>query len=77
MVSHENDFHVLNGKKKRRVTINQLIERCQAKDPKAQRTLYEKYKDVLFPIARRYVKDWQDAEDVFAKAMFKNPDKGW
>lgn len=41
------------------------------KDPKAQKALYDLYKDQLFAVALRYINSYQDAEDVFINAFYK------
>ena len=53
------------------MTETQLIQACKNGDQKAQKALYEKYAPRLFGLARRYVKDQYEAEDILVQGMFK------
>ena len=51
----------------------QLIEGCSKKNQKAQRAFFDKYYPLVFRLARRYLSDYHEAEDVviivFNKAL--------
>ena len=47
----------------------ELLAGCLAQNPRAQRQLYERFAPKLLAIARRYVRDADDAEDVLAQAF--------
>lgn len=53
------------------MTEKDLIRACRKGDPKAQKELYDTYAPVLFGLVRRYIKKYEDAEDVFVEGMFK------
>jgi RNA polymerase sigma factor (sigma-70 family) len=53
------------------VTEKEILEGCRKEDRKAQQALYDKYSPVLFGICRRYVRHYEDAEDVLIDAFFK------
>ncbi|KYG82819.1 RNA polymerase sigma factor [Roseivirga echinicomitans] len=48
-----------------------LIERCIKDDQKAQRELYGRYAQKLMPMAMRYAKSQEDAEDILQDAFIK------
>lgn len=48
-----------------------IINGCRQGDRDAQRALYTAYRGVLMGIARRYMKQEEDAEDVLVGAFFK------
>lgn len=50
---------------------SELLEACLRKEPKAQATLYQRYKGRFFGICRRYAKNSHDAEDMFQDAVVK------
>jgi len=52
-------------------SLKQVILACQKQDSIAQQYLYDQYKGLIFAICKRYVKDTQDAEDVFIEAFYK------
>lgn len=53
------------------MTEKELIAACKKGDRKAQKALYDRYASVLLGIARRYVKNTEDAEDVLVEGFFK------
>jgi len=53
------------------LTEKELIAACKKGDRKAQKALYDRYASVLLGIARRYVKNTEDAEDVLVEGFFK------
>lgn len=65
-----------------------LYERCKKGDPKAQRELYDLFKNRLMGLCRRYTRTREEAEDVLQESFIKiftrfqqvsSPDKveGW
>ena len=53
------------------VQDERLIERCVRNDLKAQRELYDRYAAKLMPVALRYAKSREDAEDILQDAFIK------
>ncbi|MEM7036767.1 MAG: sigma-70 family RNA polymerase sigma factor [Bacteroidota bacterium] len=53
------------------MTEQKLIRLCKQRDPKAQKTLYERYQAGMFRLCYRYVRDQHEAEDVLCKAFLK------
>ncbi|MDX1666204.1 MAG: RNA polymerase sigma factor, partial [Saprospiraceae bacterium] len=53
------------------MTENELIAACKKNDRKAQKVLYNRYSPPMFGLARRYVSNREDAEDVLVEAFFK------
>ena len=56
---------------------HQIIYGCQQNDSTAQRYLYDRYSGRLMTVARRYVRDQAEAEDVLQESfilIFKNID---
>ena len=53
------------------MTEQEIIQGCRKKDPKAQKALYDKYSPKMFGVCRRYLKNYEDAEDVLVDALFK------
>jgi len=53
------------------VTEQEIIQGCRQKNRKAQQALYDKYSPKMFGICKRYVKNYEDAEDVMVDALFK------
>ncbi len=51
--------------------LTRLIQGCKSNNRKAQKELYELYKDQFYGIVRRYIKDKYQAEDVFVQAMYR------
>lgn len=49
----------------------QLIALCKKDDPKAQKMLYDRYVSKLMPMALRYAKSQEDAEDIVQEAFIK------
>jgi RNA polymerase sigma factor (sigma-70 family) len=52
-------------------SIEKLILDCKRQAPDAQKELYTRYKGVLYAICLRYVKQAEDAEDVFIEGFYK------
>ncbi|MBK6363099.1 MAG: RNA polymerase sigma factor [Saprospiraceae bacterium] len=48
-----------------------IIQKCKSQDRTGQKDLFEMYKDILFPICLRYVKNEEEAEDVFIEGFYK------
>ena len=53
------------------MTEQQLIQGCKRGDAKAQQRLYKEYSPILFGVVRRYIRSYEDAEDVFVEGMCK------
>jgi len=53
------------------MTLERIIQGCKKADAQAQQELYAKYKDILFGICRRYLRQVEDAEDVFVEGFYK------
>ena len=53
------------------MTEQEIIQGCRQKNRKAQQALYDKYSPKMFGICKRYVKNYEDAEDVMVDALFK------
>jgi RNA polymerase sigma-70 factor (ECF subfamily) len=49
----------------------EMVERCKNNDRKAQLQLYERYCEIMFRVAMRFVKSPDDAEDVLQEAFIK------
>lgn len=49
----------------------ELINRCVEGEMKAQRELYDRYAARLMPVAMRYAKSQEDAEDILQDAFIK------
>ncbi len=53
------------------INLDNILANCQNGDRKAQKELYDYYGPMLLAICRRYVKEQDDAEDVFIQAFYK------
>jgi len=53
------------------MTEEQLIASCKRQDRKAQKLLYERYSPKMFGVCRRYLKTYEDAEDVLIGGFYK------
>jgi RNA polymerase sigma-70 factor (ECF subfamily) len=51
--------------------LDHIIELCKQGDKTGQKTLYDEYKDILYPICLRYTKQEHEAEDVFIEGFYK------
>ena len=51
--------------------LEQIILGCKNNDRISQKKLYAKYSPILFGICRRYIKDYQEAEDVMVQGFVK------
>lgn len=49
--------------------MEQLISACRRGDNKAQRALYERYKNPLFSVCLRYARDRPEAQDMLQEAF--------
>jgi RNA polymerase sigma-70 factor (ECF subfamily) len=49
----------------------ELVERCLEKDRRAEKALYDRFSGQMYAICLRYMKDQQEAEDVFQEGMIK------
>ena len=49
-----------------------IIEQCKQNNRKAQLQLYNQYCDGMYIVAKRFLKDTQDAEDVVQEAFIKS-----
>ncbi len=54
-----------------RMTESELLERCLAEDPVAQKALYERYKRAMYTLAYRITGNFEDANDVLQDAFVK------
>jgi RNA polymerase sigma factor (sigma-70 family) len=52
-------------------TLENIIQKCKNGERAGQKELYELYKDVLYPICLRYIKQNEEAEDVFIEGFYK------
>jgi len=50
---------------------NDLIARCLNNERSAQKALYDKYKQDMYGVCRRYIKDDLDAEDAMIQGFYK------
>ena len=64
-------LHLLSNRKTQFVTEKELIHGIRKGNRQAQKALYEKYSPVLFGLCRRYVKSYEDAEDVMVDGFYK------
>jgi len=64
-------MRVLSNRKTQFVTEEELINGIRKGNRQAQKALYEKYSPVLFGLCRRYVKSYEDAEDVMVEGFYK------
>lgn len=48
-----------------------IIQRCKAQDPIAQKALYNKYSPILYGICIRYMKRTHLAEDIMIESFYK------
>lgn len=53
------------------MNLEKLIEQCKHNDRSAQKAIYNQYGAVLLGICKRYLKNSEDANDVFLEGMFK------
>ncbi len=53
------------------MTDQELVKGCKAKDPIAQKLLFETYSRKLMGICKRYTQNKEDAEDVFQEAFVR------
>lgn len=51
--------------------LEKVISLCKSQDPRAQKMLYADYSPLLFSVAKRYLKNSEDAEDALIEAFFK------
>jgi len=54
-----------------RMTEAELLERCLAEDPAAQKELYDRYKRAMYTLAYRITGNLEDANDVLQDAFVK------
>lgn len=52
-------------------SIKHIIESCQQGESQGQKILYGMYKGLLFSICRRYISNFESAEDVFIEGFYK------
>jgi len=64
-------LRLLSNRKTQFVTEKELIYGIRKGNRQAQKALYEKYSPVLFGLCRRYVKSYEDAEDVMVDGFYK------
>ena len=50
---------------------HRLVERCRKHDRKAQRQLYELFKEQVMGICQRYARESAEAEDIFHESIVK------
>lgn len=53
------------------MTEEQLVKKCVAKDPKAQRNLYERFASKMMGVCLRYCRDKSEAKDVLQEGFIK------
>ena len=53
------------------MTEADLIKGCKASERNAQKALYDLYAPVLLAICKRYVRQFEDAEDVLLESFYK------
>lgn len=53
------------------MTETEIIQGCRKQNRKAQQALYDKYSPKMFGVCKRYVKNYEDAEDVLVEGLFK------
>ena len=53
------------------MTEQEIIQGCRKQNRQAQQALYDKYSPKMFGVCKRYVKNYQDAEDVLVDGLFK------
>ncbi|MFT5834100.1 MAG: RNA polymerase sigma factor (sigma-70 family) [Cognaticolwellia sp.] len=53
------------------MTEEELIEKCRSKNRRAQKFLFDRYSPKMFGVCRRYVKNYEDAEDVMVEGFYK------
>lgn len=51
--------------------LEHIITLCQKQNPSAQKELYQQYSPILFGICRRYIKVYEDAEDMLIEGFYK------
>jgi RNA polymerase sigma factor (sigma-70 family) len=51
--------------------LNRVIYGCQERDPKAQKELYEMFKNKMFGICLRYAGNYNDAQDILHDGFIK------
>lgn len=51
--------------------LEHIITGCKQQEQESQKVLYDMYKDVLYGISLRYLRNPEDAEDVFIEAFYK------
>jgi RNA polymerase sigma-70 factor (ECF subfamily) len=64
-------MRLLSNRKTEFVTEEELINGIRKGNRQAQKALYEKYSPVLFGLCRRYVKSYEDSEDVMVEGFYK------
>ena len=53
------------------IDLVDLITKCKAEDPKAQKVLYERISPLVLGVCRRYLRDEVEAEDVMIESLYK------
>ena len=57
------------------MNYHRLVKRCQQRDRKAQRQLYDLFKQQLMGVCMRYARESAEAEDIFHESLVKVFDK--
>lgn len=57
------------------MSLDQLINDCKKKHPKAQEELYKRYSSTLFSVCLKYASSYADAEDILQDAFIVIFDK--
>jgi len=57
------------------VTEQAIIQGCKQDDPKAQEAFYARFAPKMFGVCRRYIKRYEEAEDLLIEGLFKALDK--
>jgi RNA polymerase sigma factor (sigma-70 family) len=53
------------------MNLNQLLKDAGKNDPIAQKRLFDQYSGTMLLVCRRYIKDFQDAEEMLLNGFFK------
>lgn len=57
------------------MTEQAIIQGCKQDDPKAQKAFYDRFSPKMFGVCKRYIKRYDEAEDLLIEGLFKAIDK--
>jgi len=57
------------------LTEEAIIQGCKQDDPKAQKAFYDRFAPKMFGVCKRYIKRYEEAEDLLIEGLFKAIDK--